>query len=585
MIYVTTEKTDKGCFSKGPHGKKWPVLLLAVMFFCCCFAGASAGISTYELPLTLSPSQTTVRVGDTITVEYSISRNTSNGQYWDGDAEICGYWEYVNVYEGGDVMAERADEGEFYDLVSDFTGSFSLTVDRSDFTTVVFHMEITGNKDGDIYFFGADGENGYRYYDQEEVSVSISDARKRSNITCDFSAAPTGPLAYGQTCDIGYQVRGLEATDEICDISVTTMSWDSLTDAEPASTCEVVTGSQSLSGTCRMKAENGNYVSIEVTVFFCNADGRIMYKRIESPRWEIASLSSGGETGWFTRDGKTYYADSNGNLYRGIRNVSWTDEYGDTWTEKYCFDDTTGALIHGWFAHNGSYAYADADGRPVYGYASDPLLTIEGTKYYFDGYDVVRNAIYTPDLENFYRSGDRGQILTGWHPVTGTYGPRYYSDENGVLLLGWNEVDGQEYYFIDSREGDSYTDDIGQMATGWQYVSVDETVYIFRMSGEVLVEYTLDNVIMVPENTETIAEEAFANTNGKFYFINYGVKKIEANAFSNLKQQKVIVFLDGNGINIASSAFSNSNVTIVTSTEAVYQWARNNGVDAEYFPN
>lgn len=156
---------------------------------------------------------------------------------------------------------------------------------------------------------------------------------------------------------------------------------------------------------------------------------------------------------WVYKDGKYYYYDSNGNIYKG-----WLDLDG----KRYYLDKTTGVMKTGWLKENNKWYYFKSNGEMVKGWA-----TIDNYSYYFNsdgtmatGWKNINNKWY------YFWSG--GSMAKGWAKVGDNW---YYLYDDGVMATGWVTVGGYKYYFWDG----------GSMATGW--VKSDGNWYFLHASG------------------------------------------------------------------------------------------------------
>ena len=117
------------------------------------------------------------------------------------------------------------------------------------------------------------------------------------------------------------------------------------------------------------------------------------------------------------KDGKYHYVLSNGNYARAT-----------------------------WMTVNGSKYYFDGNGNAVTGF-----YTVSGTKYYFDPSTakMQKNVWKTTANGKKYYFGPVGGAVTGWHTEGST---KYYLDSNGVVK-GWKKISGKNYYFAEKLLG------------------------------------------------------------------------------------------------------------------------------------
>ena len=188
------------------------------------------------------------------------------------------------------------------------------------------------------------------------------------------------------------------------------------------------------------------------------------------------------KAGWLEKDGKRYYANAEGRLYRNQFISFGSTKYymGDDGSVQkgivranngnyYHMDEESGILVKkaGWLEKDGKRYYANAEGRlyqnqfisfgSQYYYCTGDASIVQGKKY------PVKGVLYTFDENGVM------QIIPGWgeyngrkyyiNPSTGfpyigwiTFGKTaYYTDANGLLVSGWQKINGFSYYFYPSN--------------------------------------------------------------------------------------------------------------------------------------
>ena len=188
------------------------------------------------------------------------------------------------------------------------------------------------------------------------------------------------------------------------------------------------------------------------------------------------------KAGWLEKDGKRYYANAEGRLYRNQFISFGSTKYymgEDGSVQKgivkandgnyYHMDEESGILVKkaGWLEKDGKRYYANAEGRlyrnqfisfgSQYYYCTGDASIVQGKKY------PVKGVLYTFDKNGVM------QITPGWgeyngkkyyiNPSTGfpykgwiTFGQTsYYADSNGLLVSGWQKIKGYSYYFYPSN--------------------------------------------------------------------------------------------------------------------------------------
>ncbi len=213
-------------------------------------------------------------------------------------------------------------------------------------------------------------------------------------------------------------------------------------------------------------------------------------------------------TGWFTDNGKKYYADSD-----GIVQFGWTDIDG----KRYYLDEAEGYAVTGLNEIYGEKYYFDENGVMIKGFK-----VISGKTYYFDtdgimliGWQVVNN--------NWYYFGDDGVMRTGLQKLSNNY---FLFNSNGVMQTGFKTVNGKKYYFnedgvrlsdwqwIKNSKGVSYRyyfGDDGVMRTGWQNIKASNGKtyrYYFHTNGVMLTGW------QKIKNSKGVAYQYYFHTNG-----------------------------------------------------------------------
>ena len=186
--------------------------------------------------------------------------------------------------------------------------------------------------------------------------------------------------------------------------------------------------------------------------------------------------------GWLERDGKRYFSNAEGKIYRNQFISFGNTRYymGDDGSVQkgivrandgnyYHMDETTGTLVRtaGWLERDGKRYFSNAEGKlyrnqfisfgKTYYYCAEEAAIVQGQQY------PVKGVLYTFDENGVM------QITSGWgeyngrkyyiNPSTGfpykgwiTFGQTvYYADANGLLVNGWKKINGYSYYFYSSN--------------------------------------------------------------------------------------------------------------------------------------
>ncbi|MBR2786018.1 MAG: hypothetical protein IKD76_00695 [Clostridia bacterium] len=226
------------------------------------------------------------------------------------------------------------------------------------------------------------------------------------------------------------------------------------------------------------------------------------------------------QTGWFNKGKYTYYADNEGRLVEGYKNIDGNTYYfysnyseiphrmmKNEW--KYTYDEDEysleyaqyfnedGILQTGWFEADGETYYADEDGKAVEG-----IRTIEGNTYYFYSSYNMCKASFEDDYGKYFDAD--GVMQTGWFEVGNN---KFYADNDGNLARGKTTIGGNTYYFDEYEEPYMYRD-IMQDINGNTYYFNENGI----MQTNCIIEYNGDKY--------------YANENGE---IVSGIAKVDGN--------------------------------------------------------
>ena len=208
-----------------------------------------------------------------------------------------------------------------------------------------------------------------------------------------------------------------------------------------------------------VKANDGNYYHMDEEsgilvkkAGWLEKDGKRCYANAEGRLYRNQFISFGSTK---------YYMGEDGSVQKGI--VKANDG------NYYHMDEESGILVKkaGWLEKDGKRYYANAEGRlyrnqfisfgSQYYYCTGDASIVQGKKY------PVKGVLYTFDKNGVM------QITPGWgeyngkkyyiNPSTGfpykgwiTFGQTsYYADSNGLLVSGWQKINGYSYYFYPSN--------------------------------------------------------------------------------------------------------------------------------------
>ena len=158
--------------------------------------------------------------------------------------------------------------------------------------------------------------------------------------------------------------------------------------------------------------------------------------------------------GFFSVDGKTFYANADGELQSG-----WV-RIGDS----HYFFDSDYAMQTGWYWDGSSWYWLDSDGSMATGWR-----LISGSWYFFDDSGAMATG-WKQCGEAWYFFRSSGSMETGWLSWGGAW---YYLDSSGAMQTGWLHY-GSAWYWLDEATG-------RMASSGWY--DCDGTCSWFNASG------------------------------------------------------------------------------------------------------
>lgn len=188
--------------------------------------------------------------------------------------------------------------------------------------------------------------------------------------------------------------------------------------------------------------------------------------------------------GFFSVDGKTFYANADGELQSG-----WV-RIGDS----FHFFDSDYAMQTGWYWDGSSWYWLDSDGSMATGWRS-----ISGSWYFFDDSGAMATG-WKQCGEAWYFFRSSGSMETDWLSWGGAW---YYLDSSGAMQTGWLHY-GSAWYWLDEATG-------RMASSGWY--DCDGTRSWFNASG-VWVD-TSGSVLGV--SRQRLLEQLISHENDSYY--------------------------------------------------------------------
>ena len=170
-----------------------------------------------------------------------------------------------------------------------------------------------------------------------------------------------------------------------------------------------------------MPTHVGWYVNENGDTYYYNQDGSLYY-------------------GWRYESGKWYYLDGTNVDNPGSMAADTIVKVG---TQYYCFNKDGVMQSMGWILRPEGWYYANADGSLVLGWRN-----INGVWYYLDGNNTEHPGLMTDNCvkniggSNFYFAAG-GAMRTGWLLYPEGW---YYADGSGAQAIGWRYINGVWYY-------------------------------------------------------------------------------------------------------------------------------------------
>ena len=170
-----------------------------------------------------------------------------------------------------------------------------------------------------------------------------------------------------------------------------------------------------------MPTHVGWYVNENGDTYYYNQDGSLYY-------------------GWRYESGKWYYLDGTNVDNPGSMAADTIVKVG---TQYYCFNKDGVMQSMGWILRPEGWYYANADGSLVLGWRN-----INGVWYYLDGNNtehpglMADNCVKNIGGSNFYFAAG-GAMRTGWLLYPEGW---YYADGSGAQAIGWRYINGAWYY-------------------------------------------------------------------------------------------------------------------------------------------
>ena len=252
--------------------------------------------------------------------------------------------------------------------------------------------------------------------------------------------------------------------------------------------------------------------------YYMGSDGSAQIGIVKASNGNIYYADETGlirkETGWIEENGKRYFSNANGELYRNMFITFGSDRYymGDdgsvqrgiyrTIYDKIYISDSEGLVRQktGWVEQNGKRYFSSATGEIYHN-----MFISFGSKRYYMGEDgSVQTGMYKTKDGKIYYSDWTGLVRqkAGWIEQNGK---RYFSSANGEIYHNVMISFGRDRYYM----GDDGAVKTGIIKVGNRYYYADWNGLIRNEAG------------WIEEN----GKRYFSNANGELYhsmFISFG---------------------------------------------------------------
>ena len=233
----------------------------------------------------------------------------------------------------------------------------------------------------------------------------------------------------------------------------------------------------------------GMFISFGIPRYYMGSDGAVMTGLFTAADGRRYNADETGQivnkAQWIEKDGKRYYSNGQGELYR--------NQFISFGTPRY-YMGSDGAVMTGLFtAADGRRYNADGTGQVI---NKAQWIEKDGKRYYSNGQgELYRNQFISFGTPRYYMGSD-GAVMTGL--FTAADGRRYNADETGQIVnkAQWIEQDGKKYF--SNSEGELYRNTVISFGNTYYYMGTDGALVIgsFYYHGA---KYTTDDKGVINE--------------------------------------------------------------------------------------
>ncbi|WP_077390176.1 L,D-transpeptidase family protein [Mobilibacterium timonense] len=266
----------------------------------------------------------------------------------------------------------------------------------------------------------------------------------------------------------------------------------------------------------------GMFISFGIPRYYMGSDGAVMTGLFTAADGRRYNADETGQVidkaQWIEKDGKKYYSNGQGELYR--------NQFISFGTPRY-YMGSDGAVMTGLFTVADGRRYnADETGQVI---NKAQWIEQEGKKYYSNGQgELYRNQFISFGTPRYYMGSD-GAVMTGL--FTAADGHRYNADETGQIIdkAQWIEKDGRKYY--SNGQGELYRNQFISFGTPRYYMGSDGAVMTGLFTAADGRRYNADETGQIIDKSQWIEKDGrkyYSNGQGELYrnqFISFGTPR------------------------------------------------------------
>ena len=255
----------------------------------------------------------------------------------------------------------------------------------------------------------------------------------------------------------------------------------------------------------------GMFISFGIPRYYMGSDGAVMTGLFTAADGRRYNADETGQVidkaQWIEKDGKKYYSNGQGELYR--------NQFISFGNPRY-YMGSDGAVMTGLFTAADGRRYNAGETGQVINKAQ--WIEQEGKKYYSNVQgELYRNQFISFGTPRYYMGSD-GAVMTGL--FTAADGRRYNADETGKIInkAQWIEKDGRKYY--SNGQGELYRNQFISFGTMRYYMGSDGAVMTGLFTAADGRRYNADETGQIVNKAQWIEKDGrkyFSDSQGELY--------------------------------------------------------------------